>query len=168
MSCCVQLALLAFLLAPLLTYPRAPQATPVPVPFVGPAATTTALAIKAPKGVAQSKRWVFTFNGDATACAAVRDAFANIPCEWAAMQLEQAPTTGQLHVQGAVILKRNYRLSSVSKLDTALKGAHWETMKGKAAQARDYVLKEESRVPELQGGWKLEKGALDWCARERL
>lgn len=60
-------------------------------------------------------------------------------------QLERAPATDRLHLQGYLELEGQQRLSFVRNLD-GLAGAHWETRRGTQAQAREYCQKEESRV----------------------
>ena len=54
---------------------------------------------------------------------------------------EKAPTTGQLHYQGYVVLKRHQRLSYVKDIHMF---AHWEVAHGSADQNRKYCSKENN------------------------
>lgn len=63
-------------------------------------------------------------------------------------QIEKAPETGRLHAQGYVEL---HNAKTFSALQKVIGKAHLESRKGTAKQAREYCMKEESRV---EGPWE--------------
>lgn len=67
--------------------------------------------------------------------------------DWLVFQLEKAPSTGKLHWQGYVELKKATRMAKVKDL-LQLPGCHLETRKGTAWQATEYCRKQESAVEE--------------------
>lgn len=89
----------------------------------------------------------------------------NLPSEnfsYLVYQVEVCPNTSKQHIQGFAQLKRKQRLSWMSReLVTAFRCSppHLETMKGTAQQARQYSMKEESRLP---GSLPIETGT--FCA----
>lgn len=69
-------------------------------------------------------------------------------------QVEVAPDTGRMHVQGYCEFKRSVRLNSAKKL-LVLPTAHFEPRQGSRAQARNYCMKEESRAVDGDfGPWE--------------
>nr|QIK03921.1 replication-associated protein [Tundra vole stool-associated circular virus] len=68
---------------------------------------------------------------------------------YAVGQLEEGEDTRHRHLQFFVQLRRPARLSWMKRHVHAT--AHWEPMRGTAEQARDYCMKEETRV---QGPWQ--------------
>lgn len=62
-------------------------------------------------------------------------------------QMEKAPTTGQLHIQGFCQTKKRVRLAQMKALDGQ---AHWEHAKD-PAKAREYCMKEDTRE---EGPWE--------------
>ncbi len=74
-----------------------------------------------------------------------------IKCVWICGQLEKSPTTGKLHIQGAVYFPNALTMTGVKRKfeDDKL---HVEVMLGTCKQAEEYCNKEESRVT----------GALAW------
>lgn len=69
-------------------------------------------------------------------------------------QVEVAPDTGNLHVQGYVEFKRSVRLGSAKKI-LGDNTTHFEPRQGSRDQARAYCMKEESRLhgPYEFGEW---------------
>lgn len=65
-------------------------------------------------------------------------------------QIESAPTTGKLHLQGFIVFERNKRAAAVARIPV-FKHAHIEVMKGTVKQNEEYCSKSETRV---QGPWK--------------
>lgn len=63
-------------------------------------------------------------------------------------QVERAPTTGKVHLQGFCVLGVKRRSGQMKKLDGR---AHWEQMKGTIAQAVAYCKKDDTRV---DGPWE--------------
>lgn len=104
-----------------------------------------------------AKRWVFTLNNPDT----------DFDDHWKEY-LEESPDTqcsawqheigenGTHHIQGVLILLQRYTLS---RMKTILDRAHWEVMRGKPEQARDYCTKEETRAPGTSpfewGDWNI-------------
>jgi len=68
-------------------------------------------------------------------------------------QLERAPTTDQMHIQGYIELSRPVSFKFL-KEQSGLPTLHLESRKGTRAQARKYCMKEESRVA---GPWETGK-----------
>ena len=103
--------------------------------------------------MSRGTNWVFTINADEretiewTATATpelppvmLYDAMS-MRCIY--YQLERAPTTGQLHLQGFIVTNKTMRLPAVSKL---LPHAHLELMKGSVLQNIQYCSKADSKV----------------------
>lgn len=66
-------------------------------------------------------------------------------------QVEECPTTKKMHIQGYVEFKKSMRITGVKKeLDDPT--VHLERRMGSREQARDYCMKEKTRV---QGPWEL-------------
>jgi len=87
----------------------------------------------------EAKEWVAT----ATADLAPVNLFDGEVMKAAYYQLERAPTTGQIHLQGFICLEKNTRLTGVSKL---LPHAHLVVMRGTVKQNIEYCGKEASKV----------------------
>lgn len=68
-------------------------------------------------------------------------------CKYLVAQLEEAPSTKQLHWQGFLISKKQLRIKQVQKLLNA-PGAHCEPARASPLQNREYCTKEESRYKE--------------------
>lgn len=109
--------------------------------------------------MAQSKNWCFTLQASSEEDR-VTWAAPGAPCplgkwcehphfEYLVCQLEKAPETGQLHLQGYIQFSQNARLAAVKKLNDK---AHWETRKKSHEAARDYCKKADTRV---NGPWEL-------------
>jgi len=96
----------------------------------------------------QGKRWCFTIQcpgGDGADAQTLLDAL-DAP-EWGCYgggQVERAPTTGQLHLQGFCVFPTNKRLSALKLLHAT---AHWELMRGSLEQSEAYCEKEATREP---------------------
>lgn len=87
-----------------------------------------------------SRAWCFTWNNYTTE----QPDFSLLNgCDFACWQVEKAPTTGQLHLQGYCHFKSPVRMSVLKKL---LNGAHFEQARGTAEDNERYCTKEESRV----------------------
>lgn len=69
-------------------------------------------------------------------------------CSYWVYQIERCPTTGRLHVQGYAEFSRQVSLNDITGW---LPGAHVEPRRGSQAQAREYCMKEDSRV---EGPWE--------------
>lgn len=67
------------------------------------------------------------------------------PISYLVYQLERCPNTGRLHIQGYAEFNAQLRLGAIQRLFGDQK-MHVEPRRGTAQQARDYCLKEESRV----------------------
>lgn len=100
-----------------------------------------------------AKNWCFTLftgmGGDATAPVWLQEVWDKDEAQYLVAQLEAAPDTGNLHIQGFISLKKKHRL-------VWLKGhvsdeAHWEPAQGTAAQNKTYCTKVDSRVA---GPWE--------------
>lgn len=108
----------------------------------------------------QGKNWVFTLNNpwDEMLPRAWIESSDN-HVVYAVWQMEEAPGTGTVHLQGYVRMSQTCRMAALKKLCAE---AHWEVRKGTHEQARAYCLKEDSRIfgpwelpepmPELQPG----------------
>jgi len=109
-----------------------------------------------------SRYWCFTENDPAKVngwpydfehCTALPDGVIYI-----VFQVEEAPYTNKWHLQGYVQLERNRQLPWLKKnvSDTA----HFEVQRGSNEQARDYCMKDESRLdgPYELGDFKPSRG----------
>lgn len=96
----------------------------------------------------QGKRWCFTIHfpsGDVAAAQAALAALA--PPAWGdygGAQIERAPSTGALHLQGFCVFPTNKRLSALKQLHST---AHWELMRGTLEQSEAYCSKDDTREP---------------------
>lgn len=79
--------------------------------------------------------------------------------EWIIGQVERCPKTGKLHFQGFVALKSRMRFAQVQDIFGSTSRVHLERMRGQVKDQRAYCHKESSRVPESDGGWRMEYGA---------
>lgn len=95
----------------------------------------------------QIRHWCFTSYEDAW------PAWIPDKMVYQVYQVEKCPDTGRIHIQGYVEFKRSVRLNSAKKLLKLLK-AHLEPRQGSRQQARDYCMKEESRLihPDQEAG----------------
>lgn len=118
----------------------------------------------------QSKYWCFTVNSPKCIwgpelrlgfeIASLADwEWEEDPARWAGVdyavwQLERAPETGRLHLQGYLELTNRGYLTKVKKL-RGLEGAHLEARRGSPKEAKEYCRKPESRVagPWETGVW---------------
>lgn len=115
-----------------------------------PPSLHTFSAFKMPKvpSQPQGKRWCFTIHCigmDGATAQALLDAMG--PPAWGVYgggQVERAPTTGALHVQGFCVFATNKRLSALKQLHAT---AHWELMRGTLEQSEAYCSKEDTREP---------------------
>ena len=102
-----------------------------------------------------SKNFVFTINAD-EAQTVDWPLAENCPIEppegyrYMVCQVESAPTTGHIHLQGFIVFEKNHRVGAVARMDP-FKHAHIEVMKGSVKQNEEYCEKEESRI---KGPWK--------------
>lgn len=95
-------------------------------------------------------QWVFTYqlpNNEGDAEAWLKAQFDTGAYSYLVGQLEAAPTTQQLHIQGYAQLVKRRRLSGMKELSPE---AHWEHCKA-PAEARAYAMKEDTRV---SGPWE--------------
>lgn len=83
--------------------------------------------------------------------------------QYCVYQLERAPETGRLHLQGYIEFKNRKKFTTVKNMIPALAGAHFEARKGTCDEARTYCMKEDSRVagPWESGVWEPEKQRKD-------
>jgi len=72
-------------------------------------------------------------------------------------QLERAPSTGQLHLQGYSELSSTARFNWIQGNWNGFRTAHFEKRRGSQQQAIDYCKKEESRVA---GPWEIGERAI--------
>lgn len=95
----------------------------------------------------QGKKFCFTLHAadlSSESEAALADVFYGL--DWGVYgggQLERAPDTGRLHIQGFVVFPKNMRLAALKKLSAT---AHWELMRGTVEESEAYCSKEESRA----------------------
>ncbi len=92
-----------------------------------------------------SRNWCFTWFTDLTA----NEVIALLPpaVKYCVFQQELCPNTGREHYQGYLEFKTSRRLPKTI-IDPEV---HWELRNGTQAQARDYCMKEESRI---SGPWE--------------
>lgn len=96
---------------------------------------------------AQGRKWVFTIHSaDAAAEADLRSLFEQLgPPKWGVYggaQLERAPDTNRLHIQGFCVFATNQRLQALKKVHGT---AHWELMRGKLEDSERYCSKDDTR-----------------------
>lgn len=99
----------------------------------------------------RSRGWVFTlFSEDEAAWEGISAMPIPFPdSTWCIAQLERAPDTGRLHLQGAVYYASPQRMARLKKDFGST--VHVEKMKGTPAQAKAYCSKAETRV---SGPWE--------------
>lgn len=93
-----------------------------------------------PQGVL-SDRWIFTWNNPTEDIPRWENVLF---CHY---QKEKAPSTGTIHYQGFVLLKKRQHLSFVRKL---LPKANWRAMRGTPQENLNYTSKDASKV---EGPW---------------
>lgn len=69
--------------------------------------------------------------------------------EYLVAQVEKAPNTGKVHLQGYIALSKRTTLAAVKKIYSGT--AHWEVARGTSKENKDYCTKTESR---LAGPWE--------------
>lgn len=116
--------------------------------FLGVFVWILAADIKMPTEGAVTQ-WVFTYQLEEEEDAEgwLKRQFETGAYSYLVGQMEQAPTTGQLHIQGYAQLTKAKRLTGMKKLDAR---AHWEHCRC-PAEARAYAMKTDTR---LQGPWE--------------
>ena len=108
--------------------------------------------------MSQSRNWVFTRQAtqaeaagwNNTAAAAIPEPFAwhtDARIKFVKYQIERAPTTGQLHIQGMISFKGNTKMSTVTNL--LGNNPHLEVCKDVKA-SYDYCGRSEEHTSELQ------------------
>lgn len=105
-----------------------------------------------PPAPQQGKRWCFTIHAMGGDEAALRALFARMaPPEWGVYggaQLERAPSTGALHIQGFCVFAVNMRLGGAgSGLKKLHPTAHWARMHGSLESNEEYCSKDDTREP---------------------
>lgn len=103
--------------------------------------------------MSRSCNWCFTINATETEATAWEEsATPDMAPVWLfdagtmkgmLYQLEKAPTTGQIHIQGFMITLKTQRMTGVAKM---LPHAHLEVMKGSVKQNIEYCSKSDSKV----------------------
>lgn len=110
--------------------------------------------------MSQARHWVYTLHVD------VEGKWEEIPPEYLledprmkyhVVQLEKAPTTGKLHLQGYIQFNAPVKFGGVKKINDS---AYWAPAKGTPQQCRAYCTKEESRVA---GPWEF--GSLQFAGK---
>lgn len=89
----------------------------------------------------QSKFWCFTINNP-------EERLGVWPEMVYRVYQKEKGENGTTHFQGFVIFQKRLRLTKLKKFNER---AHWERMRGTAPQARDYCMKEDTRV---EGPWE--------------
>lgn len=92
--------------------------------------------------MSQARTWCFTLNNPTSPLT-----FNDTPVKYAVWQLEKGEN-GTPHYQGYIELDRQMRLTALKKI---LPTAHFEKRRGTRDQARDYCMKDDSR---LEGPWE--------------
>lgn len=96
-----------------------------------------------------ARKWCFTLQVSGPDLPVLQELFNGWPeefrskCRYLVMQLEEAPSTGKRHVQGAVAFSVTMRAAAIKKV---LPEAHLEVMRAEGTEAFDYCQKEASRV----------------------
>jgi len=100
----------------------------------------------------QSKSWCFTLNNPAEAHVLIMDERV----QYLVWQREKAPTTGTIHFQGWLYLKKKTTKSTVKEILVAIgaKNAHFELCRGSPRSNYDYCIKAETA---LDGPYELGK-----------
>lgn len=108
-----------------------------------------------------AKHWCFTWNdeGDKVSHEEVIKALAP-HCDYLVFQ-EEKGAEGTKHYQGYAEFTKAQRLSAITKFTLPHK-PHWEKRKGTRQQARDYAMKEETRV---KGPWQA--GEKPWSEKNQ-
>lgn len=102
-----------------------------------------------PVAEAAVTQWAFTYQltEESDAYEWLNRQFSTGAYSYLVGQVERAPTTGQLHIQGYAQTAKRMRLAGMKKLDSC---CHWEHART-PAQARAYAMKEDTRV---SGPWE--------------
>lgn len=103
----------------------------------------------------KSRKWVLTIYADeGKTFEGITECPISIPdrCSWLILSLEQCPSTGRYHLQGACYYKTQSRLSQIRK-DFGSTG-HYEVMRGNIEQNVTYCSKDATHVA---GPWEFGK-----------
>lgn len=103
--------------------------------------------------MSQARSWMFTLNNPTEDDEFALDAMGDDPTtRYLVYQLEKAPSTETRHYQGYVEFTKPKRFAAVNKL---VSRAHWEPRRGSRDQAREYCMKEDTRIegPFEYGEW---------------
>ncbi len=96
----------------------------------------------------KSRNWVFTLNNptDDELIALIASVDLDTT-RYLVFQKEVAPTTGTLHIQGLIVFTNARTLAGLTRRGSPLTRAHLEVMRGTIIQARQYCMKNETRLP---------------------
>lgn len=104
----------------------------------------------------QARSVCFTINNEAKEFYELGKTLPLDPINYLVYQLEVAPDTGHVHVQGYVEFTKQMTMTAIRKLFNN-NSLHMEARKGSNVQASDYCKKEESRMPDTE---YVERGAM--------
>jgi len=93
--------------------------------------------------VPEAKNWVFTYSNPTLTEEELISAFVDLGADYGVFQLEEAPTTLTPHFQGMVMFSTKVRLRVLKQIDDTI---HFEVMKGRPEQAREYSMKKNTQL----------------------
>ncbi len=107
----------------------------------------------------RARGWLFTLNNPADADDIYEHEFnRDDHVRYYVFQREEGAAEGTPHLQGYLYFTNARTLTAVRGID-CLSGAHWERRRGTHKQARDYCMKEDTRVSgPFEGGEPPEQG----------
>lgn len=102
-----------------------------------------------------AKCWCFTYNHPHISANQLLVALSDWGLDYGVFQEEEAPSTNTRHFQGYLEFKKKVRVTTLKKLRYG-RSMHFEPRRGTREQARDYCMKEDSRVdgPHEFGVWE--------------
>lgn len=113
-----------------------------------------------PLNMAKARDWCFTINDIPQLPAQAQEVLERIrtrnmgDTRFIAAQLEVAPVTGHLHIQGYIVCNSPVRMTAaqtkIQQLSGTMGQPHMEPRRGTHQQAADYANKEETRMPNTQ------------------
>lgn len=98
--------------------------------------------------MSQARNWCLRLSNPTESSDEFIDLFKDKSCRYLVFQKERGEENGLIHYQGYVEFSKVYRLGALKKIHNSI---HWEPRRGTRDEARNYCIKEETRV---DGPWE--------------
>lgn len=119
------------------------------------------MEVKQRKSAPCVQTWDFTWNTEEVKNETIKKAIENDCIHWA-FQREKGSTTGNVHYQGRIQLRKKKRCHQLLEMFPDMHGAHWSPTAEVNKHKFNYVLKVDTRI---EGPWT-DKDVTPMCTRE--